>query len=152
MRDKDTSAFREMFQYPSWLWPSSRPNQMDLILMDYCTWQLLVSLFRWSTSRWITTTATAINWSTFITIRALPWPCYTTSPPPSSGSCWPSSSSRCSSWSPSSTSTGATAGKDAKLDQQVLDDLHCQRPGSTSTRTWLTRSCLTGLAGCCQTL
>ena len=44
MRDKDTSAFREMFQYPSWLWPSSRPNQMDLILMDYCTWQFLVSL------------------------------------------------------------------------------------------------------------
>jgi len=28
----------------SWLWPSSRPNQMDLILMDYCTWQFLVSL------------------------------------------------------------------------------------------------------------
>ena len=87
-----------------------------------------------------------------ITIRALPWPCYITSPRPSSGSCWPSSSSRCSSWSPSSTSTGATAGKDAKLDKKILDDLHCQRPGSNSTQTWLIRSCLTGLAGCCQTI
>ena len=28
----------------AWLWPSSRPNQMDLILIDYCTWQFLVSL------------------------------------------------------------------------------------------------------------
>ena len=28
----------------SWLWPSSRPNQILLILMDYCTWQFLVSL------------------------------------------------------------------------------------------------------------
>ena len=45
MRDEDTSAFREMFQYSSWLWPSSRPNQILLILMDYCTWQFLVSLF-----------------------------------------------------------------------------------------------------------
>ena len=25
----------------SWLWPSSRTNQMDLILMDYCTWKFL---------------------------------------------------------------------------------------------------------------
>ena len=33
-----------MFQYSSWLWPSSRPNQILLILMDYCTWQFLVSL------------------------------------------------------------------------------------------------------------
>ena len=28
----------------SWLWPSSRPNQIYLILMTYCTWQFLVSL------------------------------------------------------------------------------------------------------------
>ena len=33
----------------SWLWPSSRPNQMDLILMDYCTWQFLVSLRAFAT-------------------------------------------------------------------------------------------------------
>ena len=44
MRDEDTSAFREIFQYSSWLWPSSRPNQILLILMDYYTWQFLVSL------------------------------------------------------------------------------------------------------------
>ena len=30
----------------SWLWPSSRPNQIYLILMTYCTWQFLVSLER----------------------------------------------------------------------------------------------------------
>ena len=35
----------------SWLWPSSRPNQMDLILMDYYTWQFLVSLVQnWHSS------------------------------------------------------------------------------------------------------
>ena len=34
----------------AWLWPSSRPNQMDLILIDYCTWQFLVSL----TCFWLT--------------------------------------------------------------------------------------------------
>ena len=28
----------------SWLWPSSKPNQIHLILMTYCTWQFLVSL------------------------------------------------------------------------------------------------------------
>ena len=49
MRDKDTSAFREMFQYSPWLWPSSRPNQILLILTYYCTWQFLVSL--WQTVR-----------------------------------------------------------------------------------------------------
>ena len=32
----------------SWLWPSSRPNQILLILMDYFTWQFLVSLKRGS--------------------------------------------------------------------------------------------------------
>ena len=44
------------------------------------------------------------------TKRGLLWPCCTTSPPTSSGSSWRFSSFRCSSWSPSSMSIGATAG------------------------------------------
>ena len=36
----------------SWLWPSSRPNQIYLTLMTYCTWQFLVSLmWTWSTQQ-----------------------------------------------------------------------------------------------------
>ena len=44
MRDKDTSALREMFQYSSSLWPSFKPNPIWwLIALDnsWCPYQLV---------------------------------------------------------------------------------------------------------------
>ena len=68
MRDKYTSALREMFKYSSSLWPSLTPNQIQwIITLDNCWCPclfLFICLLLKAKNRWMTLIAGRLCWST----------------------------------------------------------------------------------------